>query len=64
VFGNDLATANELFKRVGEDYDPSVWRSNQSFEVFRAGIQLRIRLSQIQTQSPAQSSSQKAPRKN
>jgi len=64
AFGNDLATASELFKRVGEDYDPSVWRSNQAFEVYRSGIQLRIRLSQNQLQVPAQSSQQKTPPKN
>lgn len=64
VFGNDLATASELFKRVGEDYDPSVWRSNQHFEVYRSGIQLRIRLSKNQTENPAQTSPQKTPPQN
>jgi len=46
--GNDVATTNELFNRIGDDYDESVWRSKQTFDLMRAGAQMRAKA----TQSP------------
>ena len=45
-FGNDLATANELFDRIGDDYDESVWLSKQNFDLFRSGTQQRAKANQ------------------
>ena len=55
--GNDLATANELFNRIGEDYDESVWFSKQNYDLFRSGAQMRAKA----TQSPQSVSSPKNP---
>jgi hypothetical protein len=34
----DQKTREELFTRIGDDYDETVWRSQQNFEMFRGGI--------------------------
>lgn len=60
-FGNDLATANELFDRIGDDYDESVWRSKQNFDMFRSGTQQRAKATQPRN---SVSSSDKPVRKN
>ena len=39
AFGPDRNAARKLFDRVGDDYDLSVWRSKQTFEIFRQGVQ-------------------------
>lgn len=49
-FGNDVETTADLFKRIGDNYDPGVWRSKQTFETFRSGSQERVKGSQIQKQ--------------
>jgi hypothetical protein len=42
AFGaGDHRTALELFNRIGEDYDKTVWRSKTNFEVFRRGASIR-----------------------
>ena len=60
VFSNDLKTTGELFDRIGDDYDESVWHSRQNFEVFRQGFQGK---SQGQKQDSARSVLQSQPRK-
>jgi hypothetical protein len=35
VFANVPATAADLMKQIGEDYDESVWRSKTNFDMFR-----------------------------
>ena len=62
TFGNDLAAANELFEKVGDDYDESVWQSKQNYDLFRSGIQLRAKANQ--TQSRQTSSPDKPLQKN
>jgi hypothetical protein len=37
----DIHTANELFDRIGDQSDLSVWRSKQTFEMFRQSAQSR-----------------------
>jgi hypothetical protein len=39
VFGADRQAVKELFARIGNDPDEHVWRSRQTFEVFRQGIE-------------------------
>ena len=41
-FTNDPATTVELFNRIGNDADPGVWRSKQTFEAFRQAAQQRM----------------------
>lgn len=38
AFGPDRTAARKLFERVGDNYDLSVWRSKQTFEIFRQGV--------------------------
>lgn len=52
TFGNDLATANELFDRIGDDYDESVWMSKQNYEMFRSGTQQRAKITPAQPSVP------------
>jgi len=59
--GNDLATTNELFDRIGDDYDESVWRSKQTFDIMRSGARERAKATQSR---PPVSSSGKAVQKN
>jgi hypothetical protein len=59
--GNDVATTNELFNRIGDDYDESVWMSKQTFEMMRSGAQERAKATQSR---PPVSSPDKAVTKN
>jgi Domain of unknown function (DUF4034) len=59
--GHDVATTNELFARIGDDYDESVWRSKQTFDLMRSGAQERAKA--IQSSQPV-SASDKAAAKN
>ena len=62
VFGPDGEAANELFSKVGDDYDEGVWRSKQSFEVFRQGTQQRAQAAKAQLRNSG--APQSAPPKN
>jgi hypothetical protein len=39
--GNDSQAKAEFFSRIGEDFDPTVWRWKQSYEISRQGFQLQ-----------------------
>ncbi len=58
-FGNDLKTTSELFDRIGNSYDESVWHSKRTFEIFREGFLNRAKSSQVTKQKPDQSVSPK-----
>jgi hypothetical protein len=58
TFGNDLPISEELFARVGDDYDETVWHSKQNYDVFRQGTKQRAKSSSVQTQNAARSASQ------
>jgi hypothetical protein len=67
AIGEDVATINEFFDRIGDDYDLTVWRSKENFERFRAGARQRAKASKNRLEipgSPSSSTSGKAPAKN
>jgi hypothetical protein len=67
AIGEDVATINEFFDRIGDDYDLTVWRSKENFERFRAGARQRAKASKNKLEipgSPSSSTSGKAPAKN
>ena len=41
ITSGDHKVPEELFGRIGEDYDESVWRSRQNFEMFRSSTHNR-----------------------
>ena len=60
-FGNDVQAAAELFARIGDDYDETVWKSKQNYEVFRQGSQMRAK-SAAQPQNAPRPVNQTAPK--
>ena len=52
-FGNDVQTTAELFQRLSDDYDETVWHSKQTYEVYRQGIQQRAKSAPAQPQNAA-----------
>ncbi len=50
-FGNDVATTVELFNRIGNTFDPEVWRSPKTFEVFRQAAHERARTKTVATKN-------------
>jgi len=51
-FGNDAATTVELFNRIGNQWDPNVWRSPKIFEAFRQQAQERLRAEAAAAKNP------------
>jgi hypothetical protein len=54
ITAGDEKTRKELFTRIGEDYDQSVWRSRQMFDIFRGTIPQKPNAGPAATQSSAQ----------
>ena len=53
--GNDLQATAEFFNRIGDNFDPTIGRWKQSFEIARQGFQLRQqREKSKQNSAPAQ----------
>jgi len=62
--GNDVQVTAQLFDRIGDDFDESVWRSKQTYEVFRQGNQMRAKSAAVQSQTGTQPAAKTALRKN
>jgi len=45
-YGNDVSFTTEVFARIGNEFDESVWRSQQNFEFFHRRQQQREKASQ------------------
>jgi hypothetical protein len=61
TFGDDLATANELYDRIGEDYDKSVWVDKRNFDIFRSSVRQRAKARQKQSNNSSSPSSRTSP---
>ena len=47
-FAGDPKTTVELMKRIGDDFDESVWRSKTNFDVFKQGAAQRLKRNETQ----------------
>jgi len=54
VFGNDLQAKRELFARVGDEPDETVWRSKRNFEIYRQGVERQVKAVAAQAQQQTQ----------
>jgi hypothetical protein len=61
---NEVQTTTQLFNRIGDNFDESVWHSKQTYEVFRQGNQLRAKSAAAQPQTVTRPVAQTAPRTN
>jgi hypothetical protein len=61
-FSNELQASAEFFQRIGDDYDPEVWKSKQTFEIFRQGMEQRAKAAQPQSPNSGQSVTLAKPR--
>jgi len=61
---NEVQTTAQLFDRIGDDFDESVWHSKQTYEIFRQGNQSRAKSAAAQPQTVTRSVAPTAPRKN
>ncbi len=51
-FANDPETTAELMKRIGDDFDESVWRSKSNFDVFKQGAAEALKRQAAQPPKP------------
>jgi hypothetical protein len=64
AIGEDVATINEFFDQIGDDYDERVWGSKENFERFRAAARQRAQAIKNRPPTPAPPTLEKAPAKN
>jgi Domain of unknown function (DUF4034) len=50
----DNRTAKELFERIGDNYDKTVWGSKGNFDVFRQGVAQRAQNDEPKAQGPSE----------
>lgn len=51
-FANEPKITDELMKRIGDDFDESVWRSKSNFDVFKQGAAHMLKRSESQPPKP------------
>lgn len=50
-FAGDPKTTDELMKRIGDDFDESVWRSKTNFDVFKHSAAQMLKRNEVQQKS-------------
>jgi len=54
VASGDTRTAVELFDRIGEEFDKTVWRSKSTFDIFRNGTLNKVKMDPDKQQDSSQ----------